>query len=109
MDKEDLIHKLTIAINEFFITDNPDYSFKSIGECYYGCHKDIKNIGKCVVNNLYLYYDNLDIIQTPYYFIFNYKNMYIIINYYKDIWGMCEFKVILVKTRDEALRYRYGY
>lgn len=106
---EDLIHKITIGINEFYITDNPEYSFKSLGVCYYGADKDIKKIGKSIVKNLYLYYDNLDIIQSPDYFIFNYRNIYLIINYYKDIWGMCEFKVIVVKTRDEALRYRYGY
>jgi hypothetical protein len=109
MDKEDLIHKLTIAINEFFITDNPEYSFKSLGECYYGSHKDIIIIGKSIIKNLNLDLINLDIIKSDDYFIFNYRNIYIIINYYQDIWTMCEFKVITVKTRDEALRHRYGY
>lgn len=108
MNKEDLIHKLTIVIREFFITDNPVYSFKSVGKCYYNSENDITDIGFQIIENLNLNPDELDIMKSPYYFIFDYRNSYIIINYYDDIWGICDFKAVLVKTRREALIYRYG-
>ena len=103
MDLDNLANQITIAINEFFITEDPEYSYKIINNCYKKAYKDILKIGFKIVNNFNLDLLTLDLIKSHDYFIFNFRNYYIIINYYNN-----DFKVILVKTRNEALTYRYG-
>jgi len=44
----------------------------------------------------------------PDYFIFNYNNIYIIINFSIDLNDVCKYKILTVKDRNEALRFRYS-
>jgi len=110
MNKQDLIQQILIFINDNFYNNIPNYTFKSIKNCYNNSIIDINSIGISIISLLNINIDNLDIITNPTndYFIFNYKNSYIIINFNLDIFYNCEFKVIIVKTRNEALTYRYG-
>ena len=64
MDLDNLANQITIAINEFFITEDPEYSYKIINNCYKKAYKDILKIGFKIVNNL-----NLDLLTLDF-FIF---------------------------------------
>lgn len=108
MNKEDLANKITIFINDCFMINNEEYKFKSIYECYNNANNDLLYIGFKILKSLNLNMNNLDYMITDDYFIFNYKNSYIIINFFIDIWNICEYKILIVNTRNEALRYRYG-
>lgn len=110
MDKDNLISLLVYGINKSFETEIPTYSYLSFNECYYGCHNDIKKIGKGVLKKLNIDYNNptLDKMISNDYFVFNYKNMYIIINFTCDIWEIAKYQIIIVKNRREALIHRYG-
>lgn len=110
MDKSELVSMITISINKSLDNENPLYSLITIKDCYYGSQNDIRVIGKEVLENLMINDNdpNFDKMVSDYYFVFEYKNHYIIINYVCDIWEMATYQVIVVKTRREALIHRYG-
>lgn len=112
MDRDDLITKITNAIKEAFLNGNPEYTHISFDNSYFGSNNDIKIIGKKVVKNFNLNVNcyETDKMESFDYYIFKYMNLYIIINFYCDVlaWGLVNYKLLIVKTRDEALRYRYG-
>jgi len=95
-------------INDLFNTNNPEYNVKYI-ETYYNSKYDLERHGRLLIYFLRLDIYNLDIIITDNYFIFDYKNIYIIINYSFDLYDNCIYKILTVKNRNEALRYRYSF
>lgn len=110
MDKNQLVSMIICAIENVFSIENPLYTLITIDKCYYGCHDDIKDIGSDVLNKLNIDYTNpnFDKMISHDYFVFEYKNRYIIINYICDIWDMAKYQLLVVKTRRDALIYRYG-
>jgi len=110
MDKENLITLIVYGINKTFESEIPVYSYLSFNECYYRCHDDIKEIGKEVIKrlNLDIKDPELDTMISHDYFIFNYKKLYIIINFTCDIWEIAKYQVTIVKNRREALINRYA-
>ena len=110
MDKKELVSMITVGINKSLNNENPLYSLITIKDCYYGSHNDIRVIGTEVLENLMINENdpNFDKMVSDYYFVFEYKNHYVIINYVCDIWEMATYQVIVVKTRREALIHRYG-
>jgi len=111
MNKDDLIEKISIAIYQAFLSGNPEYSFTSIPNCYYYSYDEIRNIGRGVLKKLGIdkySKDELDKMVTDDYFIFKYRGLYIIINHYCDLFDIIEYKLLMVKDRNEALVHRYG-
>lgn len=111
MNRLELIDKLYYSIYKAFESGHPEYSFTSIPKCYYESYDDILKIGKGLLKKLEIgdkSNDENDLMITGDYFIFKYGELYIIINHYCDIYDIIEYKLFIVKTRDEALRHRYG-
>jgi len=110
MDMNDLTNNIILEINKIFKKPNPNYTLITFNNTYYKSHIDIKLIGKKILINLNLniFDPNIDYIETFDYVIFKYNNYYVIINYCLDIWDMAQYKLLIVKTRNEALTYRYG-
>lgn len=110
MNRCELVSMLAYGIHKSFKSDESLYSLITIKECYYGCHNEIKKIGKEVLNLLKINESdpNLDKMVSDDYFVFNYRNRYVIINFTCDIWEVAIFKLMIVKDRREALINRYG-
>lgn len=111
MNITDLIDKLYNAIYQAFESGNPEYSFTSFPNCYYDSYYETRKIGNGLIKKLEL--DNkskeeLDKIVTDDYFVFKFGNLYVIINHYCDLFDIIEYKLLIVKTREEALAHRYG-
>lgn len=107
MNFEDLSNKIIITITDWILTldnDNNKYKYVSIPECYYKADSDIKRLG-LIIKDRFNLNENNDIIQSFFddYFIFKFRNIYIIINVNED-----EYKIIKVFSRKEALTYRFG-
>jgi len=110
MNINDLTNSIILGINKSFEKKNPNYSFMIFDNNYYKSQDDIKLIGRKILINFKLnrFDPYIDYIETLDYVIFKYKNNYVIINYCLDIWEMAQYKLLIVKTRNEALTYRYG-
>lgn len=110
MNINDLTNNIILGINKSFEKKNPNYSFMIFDNNYYKSQDDIKLIGRKILINFKLnrFDPYIDYIETLDYIIFKYKNYYVIINYCLDIWEMAQYKLLIVKTRNEALTYRYG-
>lgn len=110
MNKSELINMITYSIQNAFTNEFPGYSLTTIKNCYYGSHEDIKSIGNEILINLNIDPNNVnhDKMISQYYFVFEYNNLYVIINFSCDIWNIAQFNVIIVKNRREALINRYG-
>ena len=115
MNKDELVSRIIYGINKAFNGENDPYnSIINISDCYFMCQNDIRKIGNLVIEGLSINMTNAnnddytDKMISDYYYIFKYKGYYTIINYKCDIWNMAEFQLRFVKTRSEALIYRYG-
>lgn len=111
MNREELIDKLYYSIYQAFESGNPAYSFTSIPNCYYESYDEIRKLGKGLLKRLaldQLSKDELDLMVTGDYFIFKFGDLYIIINHYCDLFDCIEYKLLIVKNREEALTHRYG-
>ena len=111
MNREELIDKIYFSIYQAFESGNPVYSFTSIPNCYYESYDEIRKIGKGLLKKLALEQlskEVLDLMVTDDYFIFKFSDLYIIINHYCDLFDIIEYKLLIVKNRDEALTHRYG-
>lgn len=111
MNKQDLIDKLYLAIYEAFNSGHPAYSLTSLPNCYYNSYNEIVKIGNGVIKKLMINdksKDELDKMVTDDYYIFKFNELYIIINYSCDLYNSIEYKLFIVKERNEALIYRYG-
>jgi len=110
MNFEILQFEIYNYIDDLFNSMQPEYNVKYI-ETYDNASNDLEQLGKQLVyclglNNIN---NNLDIMIKPDYFIFNYNNIYIIINFSIDLNDKCIYKILTVNNRNEALRYRYSY
>ncbi len=111
MNRSELVDKLYFSIYQAFESGNPIYSFTSIPNCYYESYDEIRKIGKGLLSKLGLGQaskDELDLMVTGDYFIFKLNELYIIINHYCDLFDSIEYKLLIVKNREEALTHRYG-
>lgn len=113
MNFEDLTNKIIINITDWIMKkeNNRTYSYITIPCSYYKSENDIKKLGFIVKNRFNLDDNNNDIIESYYndYFIFKFRNIYIIININSDLdYNNVEYKLIKVYDRKEALIYRYG-
>lgn len=107
MNFEILQFEIYNYIDDLFNSMQPEYNVKYI-EAYDYADKDLEQLGKQLVYCLGLHNNNLDIMIKPDYFIFNYNNIYIIINFSIDLNDVCKYKILTVKDRNEALRFRYS-
>ncbi len=110
MNRRELVSMITYGINKSFKENNPSYTLITIKNCYYKSHEEIKKIGKEVLNSLRINDQDpsLDKMVSNDYYVFEYKDHYVIINFACDIWEMAMFKLMIVKDRREALIHRYG-
>lgn len=111
MNRADLIDKLYNAIFQAFESGNPEYSFTSIPKCYYDSYYETRKIGNGLLKKLEIddkSNEKLDKMVTDDYFVFKFGELYVIINHYCDIFDIVEYKLLIVKTRNEALTHRYG-
>lgn len=111
MNRLELIDKLYFSIYQAFESGNPAYSFTSIPNCYYESYDEIRKIGKGLLKKLgleHLSKDELDLMITGDYFIFKFNELYFIINHHCDLFDNIEYKLLIVKNREEALTHRYG-
>ncbi len=107
MNFEILQFEIYNYIDDLFNSMQPEYNVKYI-ETYDNASNDLEQLGKQLVYCLGLNINNLDIMIKPDYFIFNYNNIYIIINFSIDLNDVCKYKILTVKDRNEALRFRYS-
>lgn len=114
MNFEDLANKTISIITDWILeNNNNNYSYFNIPCSYYKSENDIKKLGNIVKNRFRLDKEYNDIIESYFndYFIFKFKNIYIIININNCIYDYntaIEYNIIKVFDRNEALIYRYG-
>lgn len=108
MNFEILSYIINNYIDDLYKTNTPEYNVKYYN-CSYNASGDLGNIGFRLIKFLKLDVYNLDIIITDNYFIFDYNDTYIIINYTNEFNDVSKYKILTVKTRNEALRFRYSY
>jgi len=115
MNFEDLANKTITTITDWILNmdKNSNYSYINIPCSYYKSENDIKKLGKIIRNKFKLDDKYNDIIESYFndYFIFKFRDIYIIINInIEDNFNNnnIDYKIIKVFNRKEALIYRYG-